>query len=397
LTRQPQLVLDSQLIFPPDHRHNHSSCVVECPDGQLLACWYRGSGERRADDVAVLGARRKPGARGWSEPFVMADYPGFPDCNPCMLVDPKGRLWLFWVVILANEWHTALLMSRRAEKYSGHGPPEWSYERPILLKPGPEFTRTVQDSVERDLARIDTFPAEQRPLVRQYLERRRSNAADKYFNRMGWMPRAHPVVLEGKRLLLPLYSDGFDFSLVAISEDWGETWRASGPIVGDGPVQPSLVRRDDGTLVAYMRDNGTGPQRLQVSESKDAGETWTPAVDSEIPNPGSGAEALRLRSGLWMLIYNDTERGRHSLAVSLSDDEGRTWRRTRHLERDLTAEDPDTFAYPSLLQARDGTLHATYSYTLGGRRAKPDAQGRALRECIKHVHFNEAWVRAGDM
>ena len=52
-------------------------------------------GRADADDVAVLGARKK-GESSWSEPFLMADHPGFPDCNTAMMVDAKGRLWLFW-------------------------------------------------------------------------------------------------------------------------------------------------------------------------------------------------------------------------------------------------------------------------------------------------------------
>jgi hypothetical protein len=50
--------LESELIFPLEHWHNHGSCIVECPNSSLLVCWYHGSGERTADDVAVLGARR---------------------------------------------------------------------------------------------------------------------------------------------------------------------------------------------------------------------------------------------------------------------------------------------------------------------------------------------------
>jgi predicted neuraminidase len=388
--------LQGEFIFPLDFLHNHSSCIVQCPNGDLLACWYRGSGERRADDVRVLGARRAPAASAWSEPFVMADTPGFPDCNPAMLVDSEQRLWLFWPVVLANEWHTALLMSRRSQDYQGAGAPVWGRERPVLFKPGPEFTRIVQESVERDLSRLDTLPPERRETARQYLETRRKNAADKYFMRMGWMPRAHPVALDGGRLLLPLYSDGFDFSLMAYSDNGGEEWHAGAPLVGDGPVQPSVVQKRDGTLVAYMRDNGGPPKRLQASESRDRGESWSPVRDTEVPNPGSGAEVIRLRSGCWALIYNDTERGRHSLAVSLSEDEGQSWRWTRHLEQDLAAEKPRTFAYPSLIQAADGTLHASYTYTAADQEARQDAEGRALRECIKHARFNEAWVREGD-
>lgn len=387
--------IEASFIFPLDSLHNHANCLVECPDGQLLACWYRGSGERRADDVRIMGARKAPGG-AWSEPFVMADYPGFPDCNPALLVDPQARLWLFWPVILANQWHTALLMSRRAERYAGPGCPEWTRERPVLFKPGPEFIRTVVDSVARDLRRADGLPPEPRERAVRYLEERRRKAEDPYYARMGWMPRAHPLVLEDGRLILPLYSDGFDFSLVVYSDDEGETWSTGTPIVGDGPVQPSVVQRADGTLVAFMRDNGGPPKRLLASESRDRGETWTPAADTDLPNPGSGAEVIRLRSGRWALIYNDTERGRHSLAVSLSADEGATWPWTRHLERDPTPEGPRTFAYPSLIQAGDGSLHATYTYTAGAYEPERDAEGRLLRECIKHARFSEAWVQAGD-
>lgn len=78
--------LESELIFPLEHWHNHASCIVECPNGSLLVCWYHGSGERTADDVLVLGARQKRGSRQWSAPFVMADTPGYPDTNPAMFI-----------------------------------------------------------------------------------------------------------------------------------------------------------------------------------------------------------------------------------------------------------------------------------------------------------------------
>ena len=68
---------EAELLFPPDPKHNHAPGMVECPNGDLLASWYRGSGERSADDVAVLGARRKKGESSWSEPFLMADHPEF--------------------------------------------------------------------------------------------------------------------------------------------------------------------------------------------------------------------------------------------------------------------------------------------------------------------------------
>ncbi|MGH2793245.1 MAG: exo-alpha-sialidase, partial [Actinomycetota bacterium] len=196
-------------------------------------------------------------------------------------------------------------------------------------------------------------------------------------------------------LIVPLYSDGFSFSLMAISDDWGATWKTSTPLVGAGNIQPSLARRKDGTLVAYMRDNGPPPKLLMISRSSDRGETWSRVEDSELPNPGSGAEVLVLRNGNWLLVYNDLERERYSLAVSLSADEGRTWQWTRHLERDASSDPKQRgqYHYPSIIQAADGTLHATYSYFAPEASVTADAQNRLPRKSIKHAHFNEAWIR----
>lgn len=386
----------AELIFPPEHWHNHASCIVETPQGDLLVCWYHGSGERSADDVQVLGARRHHGQAGWSPPFVLADTPGFPDTNPCLLVDPQNRLWLFWQTIIANQWHTALGRYKLSSHYDGDGPPAWDVNETILLKPGPEFLATVTKQCDADQARVQQLPPPDRQRAERLLAERRKLAADKYFSRMGWMTRAHPLVIDRQRLVLPLYSDGYNFSLMAITDDAGAHWTVSTPLVGAGNVQPSLVRKRDGTLVAYMRDNGPPPKRLMRSESHDRGQTWSPVIDIDIPNPGSGAEVIGLRNGSWVLIYNDTERGRHSLAVSLSDDEGATWKWTRHLEKHPPGPDVIHAAYPSIIQTRDGSLHASYTYTLHGKHVRLDAMGRPQRECIKHVHFDEAWIRAGD-
>ena len=148
-------------------------------------------------------------------------------------------------------------------------------------------------------------------------------------------------------------------------------------------MQPSVVRRKDGVLVAYSRDNGPPPKRILVSTSKDDGKSWTFAKDTEIPNPGSSVEAIVLKDGRWVLVYNDTEKGRNSLAISMSDDEGATWKWTRHIEKQPAGQ----YHYPSVIQSRDGAIHVTYSYFTGG---KPDLQ------TIKHARLNDAWIMAGD-
>ena len=124
--------------------------------------------------------------------------------------------------------------------------------------------------------------------------------------------------------------------------------------------------------------------------------------DSERAEPrGAGAEVLRARERQLddHLQRSRTRPGRYSLAVSISEDEGATWRWTRHLEREPQTSDAlsrqGQYHDPSITQARDGTLHATYSHFIPtGRRRSRTREGRVIRKAIKHAHFNEAWVRA---
>lgn len=370
-------------IFPAESWHNHASCVVETPRGELFACWFHGSGERKADDVRIEAARLPHGGTNWGARFTLADTPGYPDCNPALFVDERQRLWLFHPTILAHTWESALLKFHVSDDWSRPRPPLWRREGVIHVTPGTNFAAVVAAEVPRFEAALaaSDWNVKTRREVTEDLEAMRHQATNELYVRLGWMPRAHPVRM-GARWLLPLYHDGFSFSLIALSDDDGASWHCSAPLIGGGNVQPSIAARRDGTLVCFMRDNGAPPKRALVAESHDRGETWSPVTDSALPNPGSGLEVLALRDGTWAFIGNDTEDGRHSLAVLLSDNEGRTWPVKRHLE--LTAPNEGSFSYPSLLQSRDGTLHATYS--VHGK------SGTAIR----HAHFDVAWVRAGD-
>src|SRR6187401_3285073 len=98
----------AELIFPLHHQHNHAPGIAELPSGELFVTWYRGSGERAADDVAVFASRRKPDAANWDEPFLLADTPHFPGCNTALFLDRDQDLWLFYPTIIANTWESCL-------------------------------------------------------------------------------------------------------------------------------------------------------------------------------------------------------------------------------------------------------------------------------------------------
>jgi len=179
---------------------------------------------------------------------------------------------------------------------------------------------------------------------------------------IGWMTRIHPITLGSGKILLPLYSDGFNFSIVAISDDDGTSWRPSLPIVGRGPIQPALAVKKNGNIVAYMRDSGDAPNRVHTSVSSDNGETWNFSQKTTIPNEAS-VEICVLKDGKWAFVGNDINNGRYQLSLYLSDDEGATWK-----WKELIEYDPDqkgNFSYPCLIQTIDGLLNISYSYSLG--------------------------------
>jgi len=367
----------AELMFPIQGKHVHSSSIVECPNGDLRSCWFYGSGERSANDVVVQGSRLAKGSDTWEDPYILADTPDLPDCNPVLFIDGKGRLRLVWIAVLGRGWQHSLLRTKFSEDYEKAGPPNWSWQDVIILKPGEEFAKTIEE-------RFKEFDWDRgwAEYALPYEEVIAEAAKDEIKRQTGWMTRINPTFLSSGRILLGLYSDGFNVSLCAISDDGGETWRASGPMVGMGPIQPTICQKKDGALVSWMRDSGDPPGRVLESISKDNGETWSAAVDTDILNPGSSLCSLVLDSGEWVLIHNDSEESRNTLTCKMSDDEGETWKWERHLETDPEG----SYAYPNMIQTKDGLIHVSYSYR------DPGKKGAA----IKHAAFNKDWVKVGD-
>ena len=257
--------IEGELIFPLQENHVHSSSIVELPNGDLLTCWFQGSGERHSNDVAIRGSRLRKGENKWCKPFLMADSPGEPDCNPVLFLNNSKKLFLVWIVVKANRWEASLLKVKTTTDYNDDDAPVWEWQDVILLKPGLEFEERVKEQFEK-YGRKDLAWSE---YALPYEEMLIEAARDPKKRETGWMSRTHPIILQDGKILLPLYSDGFNFGMIAISDDEGSTWRSSLPIVGRGLNQPSLVVRNDGSIDAYMRDDGDEPGRILISHSDD--------------------------------------------------------------------------------------------------------------------------------
>ena len=366
--------IQSGFIFPLQGKHVHSSCLTELPNGDLLACWFEGSGERHANDVVINGARLKKGSTRWSEPFLLADTPGNPDCNPILFLDYQKRLHLVWLVVIANRWETSILKTRISTNYEQAGPPKWSWQDIILLHPDKAFGQTM-DTKFRELNSPEMAWAEYAPPYEKMLV---EAAHDPVKRQLGWMTRIKPLLLDDHKILMPLYSDGFNLSLISISDDNGNSWKTSLPIVGRGNIQPTLLQKKNGELVAYMRDNGDAPGRIFKSTSTDEGYSWTAAAKTNIPNPGSSVDALTLNDGSWLMVCNDLEKGRSQLSLYRSTDEGENWWKVYSLEN-LQGQKGGA-SYPCIIQAKDGSVHISYTYSIGSSGT------------IKHVCISPSWL-----
>lgn len=414
------------IIFPLQHDHVHGPTIVELPKGDLLSAWFQGSGERWADDVKIMGSRLVKGDTIWSDPFLMADTPGYPDINPMMFLDPEGRLWLMWYPVLANQWETSIPKFRISEDYDAPGVPRWSWQDIILVKPGDKTERGIQpgdrfvEAVGEQLNNyevylndelIDRIPEDRRDYLLMLWENYkmkldslakgenmirsgRLRDRDKEINaqlgyplsrRIGWQTKNKPAILNN-RIIIPLYSDGLDCSLFAITDDLGQTWQFSNPVIGGIGIQPTIAITSNGTLAAYLRDNGPPPQRMQRTDSEDGGITWSIARDVELPNPGAGFDMVTLSSGEWLIVYNHTEKGRHDLSTAISDNDGKSWDWKKKIELDDRKDKATSSHYPAVIQGKDDMIHIVYSYHFNDKDGAP-------HKTIKYVTFPVSWVK----
>lgn len=305
-------------IFGPEipGKYKHPASIAELDNGDLYLVYYGGSGEY-AGDTAVFGARRVKGGTTWSQPAPIATTDQQSVGNAVIWQAPAGLVWLFYVVRTGATWSSS----------------------------------RIEIKTSRDGARTWTAPT---VLAAQ----------------AGMMVRSRPLVLASGEYLLPAYHEtGNDREAVGPGstsvflrfEPRKGAWSESGRVRSRaGNIQPAVIERAPGQLVCYCRrGGGYGPTQdgyIVRAESTDAGHTWSPGRDTAFPNPNAAVDLLRLQSGHWLLVYNDSMTRRRPLTAALSLDEEKTWAVRRNL-----VEGPGDFAYPYMIQTRDGRIHVVFT------------------------------------
>jgi predicted neuraminidase len=293
----------------------HASTIVETSTGTLLAAWFGGTAEGH-DDVEIWLSRKARGDK-WSAPVPVTDTPDMPTWNPVLFQD-GDTTWLFFKIGPSpREWVGGYLIS--ADEGRTWGPVTYLpagllgpiRTKPIILADGTWLAGT---SVEAGY-RGDT------PGDAPY----RSWAV--------WVER---------------------------STDRGRTWSKHGPVTVPGElfgvIQPTLWQTLNGGVRMLMRSTKR-IGRIVGSSSQDGGLTWTSGRPTLLPNPNAGIDAVRLRDGRVVLIYNHLQQERSAIHLAVSEDDGQSWSPPQVLE-----EGEGEYSYPAVIQGADGAIHVTYTW-----------------------------------
>lgn len=307
-------VLEAELIFPLEGRPTpgcHASTIEQTTDGQIVAAWFAGKDEGE-DDVGIWVSRLENGM--WSRPVeaangVMSPQKRYPCWNPVLFQPKAGPLLLFFKV--------------------GPTPDGWWGEMMVSEDNG----RTWQ-------GRRRLPPTVMGPIKNK------------------------PVQLADGRILCPSSSEHAGWR-VHVEVTGPEDWEVIGPLNDPakiGVIQPTILTYPDNRLQMLCRTRREG--FIAQSWSTDGGRTWGEMSATTLPNPNSGIDAVTLRDGRQLLVFNNTPRGRTPLNVAVSSD-GKEWTVVLTLENK-----PGEYSYPAVIQTADGRVHITYTY---------------LRKSIKHV------------
>ena len=333
----PDLAVEGQgayvtgtLIYDLNNRPTpqcHASTIEEVDDG-FIAAWFGGTHEKN-NDVGIWISKNTKGE--WSKPREVAngvqnENLRYPCWNPVLFQPDEGPLMLYYKV--------------------GPSPSEWWG----MLITSPDEGQTW--STPRKLGK------------------------SKHGDLLGPI-KNKPVQLGNGTIICPTSIEyenekGEDFWRVyfEISQDHGKTWEVT-DYINDGitldAIQPSVLFHANSKMQILCRSQ---QDVVAQSWSEDGGTTWSPMTATSLPNPNAGTDAVTLKDGRQLLVYNHTTRkgefpkGRNMLNVAISND-GVDWTPVITLERS-----EGEYSYPAVIQASDGMVHVTYTYQ---------------RQSIKHV------------
>jgi len=307
------IVIDEFIYDKAPYPSCHAVTIEEITNGDMIAAWFGGTHERHPD-VGIWVSKLKNGK--WTEGVEVAngvqnDTLRYPTWNPVLYQIPKGDLMLFYKIgpSPSTWWGMIIRSSDGGETWSKPEKMPDGYLGPIKNK---------------------------------------------------------PELLANGTLLCPSSIEGDGWRLrMEYTPDFGKTWFMTDTISrGENKInaiQPSILFHKKGSLQVIGR---TRNRALFSTFSSDNGKTWSDIELLNMPNNNSGTDAVTMKNGQHLLVYNhvlppgDSPKGsRTPLNLAISND-GINWNASVVLEDSEISQ----YSYPSIMQSSDGMIHIVYTW-----------------------------------
>lgn len=366
LSQDGRFRFNAQFVSAAPGQAVHAASLVELNDGRLQAVWFSGSREG-AGDVTIQTSVMDSVTQLWGVEKTLFDREQIERGlwryvkklgNPVIARAPDGSLMLWMVTVSIGGWAgSAITWSRSIDEGVN-----WSAPRRLVTSP---------------------------------------------FLNISTLVKSLPVALADGQMALPVYHE--------FATKFGEILRidSHGQVVDKTRIPGSHTSLQPVMLVAgperaqiYMRSAGS--PTVKTSRTDDAGQTWSSAQASNLPNPDSALAGVVTGTGEQWLALNPMPAGRETLALLKAGPNGSNGRfdvasaivvepptaaqggpsiadYERQLGDELKAQGASDaqvrayvasarrqlcgptscareFSYPYLLQSRDGYIHLVYTW-----------------------------------
>lgn len=297
--------------------------------GRIFSCFYSGGVREEIGNYSMV-VTSEDGVN-FTEPIAVAYVEGHRCYDPCLWIDPFGRLWFTWSITPEEKLYAAVCDDPDAD--------ELSFSEPFIVG---EEVMMNKPTVTR--AGEWLFPIS---VWKENFRKALSGAVDNDKSRLAYAYK---------------------------STDNGKSFVRLGGV--DAPERSFdehvIFEHKDGRLAMFIRTL----YGIAVSYSTDGGKSWSDAVDSGLGGPCSRFAIRRLRSGRVLLINHVDFDGRNNLTALLSEDDGKSF------PYKLLLDGRSEVSYPDFKEADDGYIYVAYDRERGGFKKSLEEAEACAREIL---------------